>query len=287
MPEKLVINFCPTGMVEKSKLTQEVPLSPERIIEDVHAANELGITIAHLHARSESDQAPSHRVEDFYKIFEGVRKHCPELIISATLSGRSVSDWTLRSEVISLLPDMGSLTLSSLNFSQGASINAPDTIKSLANAMNENGVVPELECFDLGMINYGKYLIKKGLLKGPLYWNLLFGNIAGTQGDPMSIGALTREVPEGSIISLAGIGNTQLPVNATAIALGYGVRVGLEDNLWFDSERKRAATNTQLIQRIHQLAEIHERTIMSPAELGGRGFYNRQYHNEARVHTPQ
>lgn len=273
-PQPLIINFCPTGMVPASDLTRHVPMSPQEIIEDVHAANERGITIAHIHARAE-DQEPTHRIEVFAEVFDGIRKHCPKLVISATLSGRAVSDWVLRSEVLALKPDMGSLTLSSLNFANGASLNAPDTIQNLALAMKEAGVVPELECFDLGMINYGKYLIQKGILEGPFYWNLLFGNIAGAQADPLSIGALLREIPEGNHIALAGIGDAQLPVNAMAVAMGYGVRVGLEDHLWYDQQRTQLATNTELLNRIHILADIHQRTIMPPQDFGGMGFYNK------------
>jgi len=274
MANKLIINFCPTGMVPASDLTRHVPMSPQEIIEDVHAADERGITIAHLHARAD-DQESTHRVEVFAEIFDGVRKYCPDLVISATLSGRAVSDWALRSEVLALNPDMGSLTLSSLNFARGASVNAPDTIQNLALAMKKKGVTPELECFDLGMINYGKYLIQKGILEGPLYWNLLFGNIAGAQADPLSIGAHLRELPEGSHIAMAGIGNTQLSVNAMAIAMGYGVRVGLEDNLWYDSSRTRLAKNCELLDRVHLLADIHERQVMTAKEFGEKGFYNK------------
>ncbi len=273
MTNKLIINFCPTGMVPASDRTLHVPMSPQEIIEDVHAADDRGITIAHLHARAD-DQEPTHRVEVFAEIFEGVRKHCPDLVISATLSGRAVSDWQLRSEVLALSPDMGSLTLSSLNFAQGASVNTPETIRNLAEAMKKRGVTPELECFDLGMINYGKYLIQKGIVEGPLYWNLLFGNVAGAQADPLSIGTHIRELPEGSHISLAGIGTTQLSVYAMAIAMGYGVRVGLEDNLWYDSKRTRLAKNCELLDRVHLLADIHERQVMTPKEFGQKGFYN-------------
>lgn len=256
-------------------------MSPQEIIEDVHIAHDKGITIAHLHARAE-DKSPTHRIETFAQIFEGVRKHCPGLVISATLSGRSVSDWKLRSEVLSLQPDMGSLTLSSLNFPRSASVNSPETIRQLIQAMEENGVHPELECFDLGMINFGKYLIQKGLLRGPHYWNLLFGNIAGAQADPLSIASLLREVPSGGCVALAGIGQTQLPINAMAVAMGYGVRVGLEDNLWLDDSRKTLASNIELVSRIHQLASIHQRNIMTPQEFGEKGFYNRHVSNNQK-----
>lgn len=260
-------------MVPYSDLTHHVPMSPQQIIEEVHQADTLGITIAHLHARAE-DKSPTHELRFFSEIMEGVRKHCPELVISATLSGRYVSDWAQRAEALATYPDMGSLTLSSLNFPKAASVNAPDIIQKLALAMKDNGVTPELECFDLGMVNYGRYLIRKGILEASFYWNLLFGNVAGAQADALSIGTLVREVPEGGHIALAGIGDAQLPVNAMAVAMGYGVRVGLEDNLWYDKQRTRLATNMDLLKRVHALAAIHQRKVMTARKFGGMGFYN-------------
>ncbi|MFY7841056.1 MAG: 3-keto-5-aminohexanoate cleavage protein, partial [Lacibacter sp.] len=175
---KLVVNFCPTGMVPTTKQNAHVPVQVQQIVEEVHSAFESGITIAHLHARN-PDETPTHRIEVYRDIVEGIRRHCPALLICLSTSGRNTPEFEHRSEVIELYPDMCSLTLSSLNFLTQASLNTPDTIVSLAEKMNRFGVKPELECFDMGMINYGKYLIKKELLKGPFYWNLIFGNIAG------------------------------------------------------------------------------------------------------------
>ena len=150
--DPLIINFCPTGMVPTKAHTTHVPVQANEIIEQVHAANELGITVAHLHARDESSR-PTHRKEAYFEIVEGLRKHCPDLLICTSLSGRMVSDASLRGEVLALQPDMASLTLSSLNFAQQASVNAPDVIQSLAQMIQEAGAHPELEAFDLGMIN--------------------------------------------------------------------------------------------------------------------------------------
>lgn len=262
-------------MVPMKSATPYVPVSPQEIIEQTHQAFELGITIAHLHARND-DQTPTHRAAVYNEIFEGVRKHCPSLIICSTTSGRNWTDFNKRSEVIELKPDMCSLTLSSLNFSNQASINSPDTIIQLANKIKDYGVNPELECFDLGMINYGKYLIKKNIIEGPFYWNLLFGNIAGFQGEINQIATALSEIPKEHHVALAGIGETQLPVNAIAIALGYGVRIGIEDNIWWDVTQKRLASNYELLERIHKLINVHNAELMSSEELGLLGFYNKK-----------
>jgi 3-keto-5-aminohexanoate cleavage enzyme len=273
--KNVIINFCPTGMVPTKTQNPHVPISPAEIIEQTHEAFEMGITIAHLHAREENGTA-SYKKEIYRTIFEGLRKHCPDLILCASSSGRQYHEFEKRSEVLELKPDMCSLTLSSLNFMHQASLNEPDMIIALAEKMHRYGVIPELECFDLGMINYGKFLIKKGILKGPYYWNLLFGNIAGFQTDMTQIGAALNAIPAQHYVSLAGLGEHQLSVNAMAIASGYGVRVGLEDNLWYNKEKTHAASNITLLKRIHQLMDIHQCSLLTAKELRKLGFSNQK-----------
>ncbi len=142
--------------------------------------------------------------------------------------------------------------------------------------MKDYGVVPELECFDLGMVNYGKYLIKKKIVEGPFYWNLLFGNIAGFQATFSQIGAAINEIPDNHFVALAGLGADQLPVNAAAISMGLNVRIGIEDNIWYDKSRTGQVTNLDLIKRTHQFIEINQRQFFEPREFGKLGFYNRK-----------
>jgi uncharacterized protein (DUF849 family) len=270
---KIIINFCPTGMVPTKEMTPHVPVSPSEIIEHTHEAYEIGITIAHLHAR-EKDGVPTYKASIYQEIFEGVRKHCPDLVICGSSSGRNFPEFEKRSELLELQPDMCSLTLSSLNFLKQASVNAPDIIIGLANKMKENGVIPELECFDLGMINFGKYLIQKGIVEGPYYWNLLFGNIAGFQAQLNHVATALQEIPSDHYVSLAGLGKYQLSINSMAISQGLGVRVGLEDNIWWDRAKDQKATNAQLVKRVHELIKLNQKTFMEPKEFGRLGFYN-------------
>ena len=273
MKDSIIVNFCPTGMIPTKEMTPHVPVSSNEIIEQVHEAYEIGITIAHLHAR-DKNEVPTWDPEIYRDIFEGVRKHCPDLVICGSTSGRNFPEFEKRSAVIELQPDMCSLTLSSLNFVQKASVNEPDMIRKLAEKMNEYGVVPELECFDLGMINFGKYLIKKSVLKGPYYWNLLFGNIAGFQGTFDQIGAALNAIPNDHFVSLAGLGSSQLPVNSTAITMGLGDRVGIEDNIWWDKSKKQLCSNNQLLKRIHELIALNQREFFTAKAFREQGFGN-------------
>ena len=266
----LIVNFAPTGMIPTKEMTPHVPIAPREIVEDVFRAWEIGITMVHLHARDEHG-SPTYRAQTYAEIVAGIRSFSQDLIVCVSLSGRTFNEFEKRSEPLQLdgglKPDMGSLTLSSLNFNGTASVNAPEMIQLLAAEMKRRGILPELEAFDAGMINYAKYLQKKDLLAPPYYFNVLLGNIACAQADLLHAGVMIRDLPEQSIWSLAGIGNAQLMMNSIAIAAQGGVRVGLEDNIWFDLERTRLATNADLLRRIHHLAEANGRNVMAPATL--------------------
>jgi len=263
------VNFTPTGMIPTKEMTPHVPVSVNEIVEEVHRAVELGITMVHLHARDEATGVPTYHAEIYGRLIEGIRGFTTDLILCVSLSGRNFPEYERRSEPLQLdgdlKPDMGSLTLASLNFVRQASLNAPEMVTALAAEMQRRGIVPELEAFDLGMVNYAKYLEKKGLITPPHYINLLLGNIASSQPSLLHLGVMVSDLPTEAYWSAAGLGGAQLPMNATAIALGGGVRVGLEDNIFYDQGRSRLAGNIELLQRIHQVAAIHERRVMTPA----------------------
>lgn len=286
MTDKLIINFAPTGMIPTKQMTPYVPVSVSEIIDDVHEACELGISMVHLHARDPLSGQPTYKAEIFAEMISGIRKFWPELIICVSLSGRNITDFEKRAEPLTLdgtlKPDMGSLTLSSVNFNRQTSVNEPGMIQALAMRMKERGIVPEFEAFDVGMINYARYLEKKSFVSPPYYFNLLLGNIACAQADLLHAGLMIRDLPEGSLWSLAGIGDSQLSMNSLAIAMGGGVSVGLEDTIYFDCRRTRLARNIDLLGRIHAIANYHEKSIMPSGELRrlldlqeGHGHYGR------------
>lgn len=282
-----VLNFVPTGMIPTKRMTPHVPVGVGEIVEDVHAAHEAGITVVHLHARDESTGEPTWRGEIYGRLIEGIRAFSRDLVVCVSLSGRTFREFEQRAAPLDLegdlKPDMGSLTLGSLNFAESASVNAPDMIKRLAGAMQQRGILPELEVFDLGMINYARYLAGKGLLRPPHYFNLLLGNVAGAQADPLTAGLMIRELPPDSLWSLAGLGDAQLPTTLLALSSGGGVRVGIEDNIWYDRHRRLPARNIDLVKRVHRMADILERPVMPPGEFRrrmhlepGHGRYGRR-----------
>jgi 3-keto-5-aminohexanoate cleavage enzyme len=256
--KKFILNFTPTGMIPDKDLNPHVPITVDEIIDDVLKVSALGVSMVHLHARDPVTGAPTYMKEIYGEIIKGIRRKNKDIILCVSTSGRNFKSFTKRSECLDLKdelkPDFASLTLSSVNFNKQASMNAPDMIKKLAKKMLAQNIRPELEVFDLGMINYAKYLIRKGLLTPPYYFNLILGNIACAQADMLPLGLMIKELPENSYWSVGGIGNWQLKMNVLSIISGGGIRIGLEDNLWYDDERQRLATNYSLVKRILEIA---------------------------------
>ena len=267
--DKLIINAVLTGMVPTKQDNPHVPVSVEEIIADARRCRDAGASIVHVHARDE-DGRPTYRREVFARIFAGIRAACPGLLISATTSGRVHREFSQRSQVLELegelKPDFGSLTLGSMNFPTQASVNEPKMIQDLAKMMRGRGIVPEWELFDLGMADYAKYLIDRGILEPPFYANILLGSLGTLAATPDNLKTVVRALPAGTTWAGAGIGRFQFYVNSMAITMGGHVRVGLEDNLWMDDERTQPATNAALIERLVKLARGAGRDIASPDE---------------------
>lgn len=270
-----IINFTPTG-TQPTRKNSLAPLLPNEIVEEVHEAYELGITLVHIHARDEQLHN-TYKASVYAKIIDGIKKHCPDLAVCVSLTGRLFPEFEKRSEVLELQPDMGSLTMSSLNFPTGASINEPEMILKLIEKMDKYGVKPELECFDSGMLNYTNYLINKNILKPPHYINVIFGNIYNAQCSLATTASILAVKPANSLMCFGGIGNQQIAANVIGLTYADGIRVGLEDNLYY--KNKDLATNIGLLSRIHRLAKELSVTILKPGEFIQMGYGNRNAHH--------
>lgn len=267
---KVIINFTPTGMIPTKKMTPHVPITPEETIKEVLESRKYGVSMAHLHARDKEGR-PTYRKDIYERIIQGIRAVDKTMILCVSTSGRAWSEFEKRAECLELKggvkPDMGSLTLNSLNFNKQPSINSPQMIQKLAKKMLDNGIKSELEVFDVGMINYARYLHKKGLIEPPFYFNLILGNIACAQANILNLGFLINELPEDSIWCVGGVGDAQLKMNINGMINGGGVRVGIEDNIWLTSRRKKLATNMELLKRIYHIAHALDLEIATPKEV--------------------
>lgn len=265
---KLIINAALTGMVPSRADSPFVPITPDEIKADARRCRDAGAAILHLHARDTSGEA-TYRKDVYNEVLAGVREVCPDVILCVSTSGRTHKQFEQRSEVLQIgypKPEMASLTLGSMNFARKESVNSPEMIQSLALEMQARGIVPEWECFEIGMVEYSHHLIKREILRPPYYCNILLGNLGTLSATRANAEAAVRALPDGVTWALAGIGRYQTAANEMAIEMGGHVRVGLEDNLWFDDQRTEAATNAALIERVADIAAKAGRETASPEE---------------------
>jgi 3-keto-5-aminohexanoate cleavage enzyme len=262
----VIITAALTGMLPTRAQTPHVPLSEAEIVADALACRAAGAAIVHLHIRDKEGR-PDYRAERYGRIVRELRSQS-DLVICVSTSARVHQEFEKRAEVLHLggveKPDLASLTAGSFNFPTQASVNAPETILRLAESMLARGIKPEIEVFDAGMLNYAKYLDKKLDFPKPLHFSLLLGSLGGIPGRPGDLSYLVRDLPPGCIWSATGVGRFQLPINVAALVEGGGVRVGLEDNIYYDHARCQLATNRQLVERIVRVAGELQRPIATP-----------------------
>jgi uncharacterized protein (DUF849 family) len=256
-----IICVAITGSLPKKSDNPAVPITIAEQIESAHEAFEAGASIVHAHVRNE-DGSPSSDPGRFAKLLEGLRKHCPGLIVQFSTGGRSGAGRE-RGAMLGLKPDMASLAVGSNNFPTRVYENSPDLIDWLASEMLVNRVKPEIEAFDLSHIFQAVAMADAGKLRAPLYVQFVMGVKNAMPVDrrvfDFYIETLNRVAPNAEWCG-AGIGRHQLTLNEWCVASGGHARTGLEDNVRLDRDRL-ASSNAALVRRVVDLCGQHERPV--------------------------
>ncbi len=266
MNAPVIITVAITGSVPKKKDNPTLPVTPPEQIESTHAAFEAGASLVHIHAR-EPDEKPSSNPDLFAAVQEGVRKHCPGMIIQFSTGGRG-RDQKQRGAMLHLRPDMASLATGSVNFPTAIYENPPDFVEGLAKTMLENDIKPEIEIFDLAMLYNAANLVAKGLLKAPPHVQFVLGIPNALPARRSILEFMIRELGEvlpGATWTAAGIARHQAEVSEWAIELGGHTRTGLEDNIKADKTRL-ANGNVELVRMAAERCARHSRRPAKPAE---------------------
>lgn len=266
----LIVSAAITGLATTRERVPHVPLTAEEIADDAARCFAAGAAVVHLHVR-DGDGRPEWRRDAYAAVIPSLRRRCPGIVVCATTSGRAGATPDQRADVLELegpaLPDLASLTLGSLNFHSGASVNEIATVEDLARRMAARGVVPELEIFDLGMAHLACRLDRDGLVPDGAPANLLLGFPNGAPADARSLVALVDALPASvGPWAAAGFGAYQRPAGMLGAALGGGIRTGLEDNPFLDHRARTPATNVQLVERAVAQAHAAGRTVATPAQ---------------------
>lgn len=262
--KKLIITVALTGNVPTKEANPNTPITVDEIVEDIIRCREAGTSIAHIHVRDDNGNPTCDR-EKYKQVLEKLAERKCDIITQVSTGARgggSGAEW--RGQMLDLNAEMASLTTGSSNFPNQVNANSFDLIKELAAKMYANNIKPEIEVFDVGMIDNAKLLLKEGVLKPPLHFNLVMnvkGSIAGT---PKNLLHMVESLPEGSTFTVSGIGASQVPMLTMAIILGGHTRTGLEDTILYD--KGILATNVMLVERVKRIAKELGREIATPNE---------------------
>jgi uncharacterized protein (DUF849 family) len=260
-PKPCIICVAITGSLPTKANNPAVPITVDEQVESTHEAFEAGATILHAHVRND-DQTPSSDPEKFARLKEGVKTHCPGMIIQFSTGGRSGAGHE-RGGMLPLKPDMASLSVGSNNFPNRVYENPPDLIDWLAGEMRTYEVKPEIEAFDLSHIHQAAKMHADGRIPDTPYIQFVMGvkNAMPADKDVFDyyVKTVERLVPGGEWCA-AGIGPAQILLNEWAVAAGGHARAGLEDNVRLDKETL-APSNAALIKRVVDICARHERPV--------------------------
>ena len=261
MSDPCIICVAITGSVPRKEDNPAVPISIEEQIESTQEAFEAGATIAHCHVRTE-DQTPTSDPDRFARLTEGLRKHCPGMIIQLSTGGRSGSGRE-RGGMLPIKPDMASLTVGSNNFPNRVYENSPELVDWLASEMITYDVKPEIEAFDLSHIFQTARMLADGRLKGPVHIQFVMGVKNAMPVDKevfdFYVHTTKRLLPDATWCG-AGIAKDQITLNEWSIAAGGHTRTGLEDNIRLSRE-ELAPSNAALVRRAVDICERHGRPV--------------------------
>jgi 3-oxoadipate:acetyl-CoA acetyltransferase len=263
----VVIAVAITGSVPRKKDNPAVPVTPAEQIESTHEAYEAGATLVHIHVRND-DESPSSDPERFRLVQEGIVKHCPGMIVQFSTGGRG-RDPSARGSSLALKPDMASLSTGSVNFPTIIYENHTTLVTDLATKMKDNGILPEIEIFDLSHLHGARRLAEQGLLNDRPHVQFVMGvqNAMPAEEHLVDIlhGELMRLFPKATWTA-AGIGRNQARVMEWALKRGAeAVRTGLEDNIRVSKDRL-ARSNAELVQLAAEAVARHDARPATPAE---------------------
>lgn len=263
----VVITVAITGSVPRKKDNPALPVTPSEQIESTHQAFEAGASLVHIHVRN-PDESSSSSPELFAQVQEGIRKHCPGMIVQFSTGGRG-RDQAARGSSLHLRPDMASLSTGSTNFPTIVYENSPALVTDLATKMKEFHVRPEIEVFDLSHLHGAKRLVEEGLMNDHPHVQFVMGVKNAMPAEERLLDILLNELkvvlPKATWTG-AGIGRFQSTVMDWVLSRGAdAVRTGLEDNIRVTKDRL-AASNAELVTLAAETVARHGRRVATPAE---------------------
>jgi len=275
MKNKIIISAALTGAATNRSHCPNIPYTPIEIAEEAKRAVDAGAAIVHIHAR-EDDGTPSWRTEVFESISKEVRALCPDVIINYSTGALGLSVEERIKHLPATKPEMAAFNMGSMNYGifskkqkqffwNGVFENSFDTMMTVVKCMNENGICPEMECFDTGHIRNAEPLRQMGLIPSNACYSLVMGVLGGIPATPENLMHQIKQVPDGAFWQSIVISRKQWQLNALAAMMGGNIRVGLEDNFYLPNN-EMAKSNGALVEEAVRLAQMMGRLVATVAE---------------------
>lgn len=273
-----IITNAISGVVANKQQCPAIPYTPDEYAAEARRAVDEGAAMIHIHARK-PDGTPSFEVEDYRNITDAIRAECGDVIINYSTGAVGISVEKRIEYLRELRPDVAALNMGSMNYAKYSARrkqfvfgfvfeNSFDTIVQFVTAMNELGIRPEHECFELGHIGSLLPLIDMGLLEQPLQISLVMGVLGGAPANSANLAHMSTQVPDGDGVNnwgLVGVSKEQWELMPTAVELGGNVRVGLEDNFYLP-DGEMATSNGDLVAAARKFVEDGGRRVATIAE---------------------
>ncbi|HEA65919.1 MAG TPA: 3-keto-5-aminohexanoate cleavage protein [Desulfobacterales bacterium] len=262
--DRLIITAAITGSRITRDIAPHIPYTPEEIVQSSIECWNAGASIVHIHVRDPKTGLGTQDFTLFQKVVNRLREQT-DLVLCLTTSGIPGRNLPTKERLIplELEPELASLDAGSINLGKGVFSNPPDFLDEAAKRMKEKGVKPEIEIFDSGMIVTALRMQQEGKLDEPLHFQFVLGTPSGAPATHKSFLHLYEHIPKKSTWSIIGVGKSHLPMSMIGLTMGGHVRVGMEDNIYYD-KGVLATSNAQFVERIVRIAKAYGREVASP-----------------------
>ena len=273
--DKCIITCAVSGAVANKQQCEGIPYTPEEYAKEVRRARDGGASMVHIHAR-EPNGTPTVWPEHYKAITQAILAETPDIIINYSTGAVGIPMQERVGHIVELKPEIGALNMGSMNYAKYSPKrkgfvfnfvfeNHFDDIIYLLSRMNEAGVKPECECFDVGHVESVAPLIDLGVITPPVQFSLIHGVLGGIQATARNLAHMASVVPEGSTWGVIAISRDQWMMAGAAASLGGNVRVGFEDNFHLPSGQM-ASSNGDLVEAAATIVRMQGREVAEPSE---------------------
>jgi 3-keto-5-aminohexanoate cleavage enzyme len=264
--ENLIITAAICGAEVTRKETPYLPITPEELSDEARRCYEAGASIIHLHVR-DAEGNPTQNADVFKETVGLIRQKAPAVIVQVSTGGAVWMKAEERLQSLESRPDMATLSTGTCNFGDDVFMNSKPMIIEFANNMMNKGIMPEFECFDMGHVYFANWLVQKGIVNWPHYhYDFVMGVPGAIPATVPLLAQMMQVIPSSASWTVAGVGRTEIPMAAAAIAMGGNVRVGMEDNLYI-SKGVLARSNAEFVEKAVRIAKELGRSIAEPNEV--------------------